>query len=135
MLGDWVQVKHQDGNVDYATINILSLEDFEGDARSAGGQLQAVPLTGEILEANDFEESYDLEYDEAYHFEIRDEKGWTVGEAKLIYDEEEEQKWQGEFFGPNGEIEEFRFNFVHELQHALRLLGIDKEIEVKDTAQ
>jgi hypothetical protein len=86
------------------------------------GLLQPIPLTFEILEKNGFDVSdkevmqYHFEEDgEKYHFSLRQ-----------MYDKDGT---------PHG-YSFYAFNvltlldYVHELQHALRLCGIDKEIEI-----
>lgn len=78
-----------------------------------------IPLTGEILEKNGFEKQDD---------------GWykiTLEEENLIGVQPfENVNW---IFGANvfpNIIEHLNILYVHELQHALRICGIEKEITV-----
>lgn len=125
MVGDWVmplkklkgipgKVITIEGGTDICWIDskyyscLFLCRDFEG-----------IPLTPEILEKNGFEK--DDGGEECWGCDA----GWVIpGE----YDEcGKEKSWQVEILGePNsfsGTI-----HFVHELQHALRLCGIEKEI-------
>jgi hypothetical protein len=75
---------------------------------------EPIPLTREILEANGFEE-----FD-----------GWMLYEY-----EGSEIAWTGTILKGGGEIGNFEFPaimYVHQLQHVLRLAGIDKEIKLED---
>ena len=110
MVGDWVL----DGKKPAQITGIMCDDLFETTlSPSVGGEcITPIPLTDEIMEEN---------------FPIY-EKGYTVG------------WWTDEFgnAGPfwfeltaNGvQIEIKSIKYVHELQHALRLCGINKEIEL-----
>ena len=118
MIGDWVKhaVTDEVLQVSEFTLN----EDLEVQRYYVNGNLvgnvEPIPLTAEILENNGWEygnwgsEDYDDEYytfiddfdihiDENQTFEIRTVDGCTI-----------------------------KLKYVHELQHALRLCGIEKEI-------
>ena len=72
-------------------------------------EVQPIPLTAEILEKNGFSDNYaddDLSY-------AADAVGDIIGVHIL---------------GQGGLMDEMYFDYVHQLQHALRLCGIDKEI-------
>lgn len=80
--------------------------------------LEPIPLTSEILEKNEFyyenNVGYVLEY---YNYEIIYDM-WE-NELRILKDREQILK-----------IKTFDKMCVHELQHALRLCGINKEIEI-----
>lgn len=88
--------------------------------------LKGIPLTPEILEKNGFEN--DFYHDESvadYHF-VRLE-GYSYREDFILV------TWcNGELNVVNDLIGEVKIHCenIHELQHALRLCGIDKEIEI-----
>ena len=140
MIGDWVNflIDIEGGDTDYdpkvaqyQSMKIVSLSSWynnDGEVESAEGvindidQVKPIPLTPEILEKNGFDVSdkevmqYHFEEDgEKYHFSLRQ-----------MYDKD--GKPHGYSF--------YAFNvltlldYVHELQHALRLCGINKEIEL-----
>ena len=110
MLDDWVLDTYtgKPMRVQYVDIKV-------------GKGLEPIPLTPEILEKNGFEK--DDGGEECWGCDA----GWVIpGE----YDEcGKEKSWQVEILGePNsftGTI-----HFVHDLQHALRLCGIEKEIGI-----
>ena len=122
MLGDWVVYE---GDVDY--INPIKIEGMDvatgmcvtTDRDDVGFDgVWPIPLTKEILEKNGFvretnigmvlnHDDYDIIYDTFEH-ELR-----ILEYKKMILD-----------------IEYFGDCSVHELQHALRLCNIDKEIEL-----
>ena len=123
MIGDWVQYPATMGNLVPCKVVGISTEitvEFTTGARKyeALKAVEPIPLTAEILENNGWEygnwgsEDYDDEYytfiddfdihiDENQTFEIRTVDGCTI-----------------------------KLKYVHELQHALKLCGIEKEIEL-----
>jgi hypothetical protein len=77
------------------------------------GKLKPIPLTTDILEKNGFERRKD---------------GYDIGIPLLYWD-----KYCTAICGWNhcdDIIKVFDCRYVHQLQHALRLFGIDKEIEL-----
>lgn len=125
-VGDWVRTK--DGNV---TVDIISplevvvMNDYGNLCACKIEDIEPIPITAEILEKNGlFRHERDDDNPERIvltnHFIMArtytDVDWWRV----LIYDEEIPSK---ELF--NGIIYS-----VHQLQHALRLAGVDKEINL-----
>lgn len=123
-IGDWV-FKPSLCDIESLKIGQLELDDFSNEEEY--GVLSAcrpIPLTPEILEKNGFEPIENKVVDEAYIFD------------------------RNEFEEPDIIIRRFDFNdsfvlctvmdntaiisiaYVHELQHALRLCGIEKEINL-----
>lgn len=119
MIGDWVMYRGEpiiifeideyyervntepDG---YDSIRCIELSD-----------LQPIPITAEILEKNGFEKR-DGEYQDVfYHY----------GDFDLLIDDRLEPCGYT-LYG----VLELQIKYVHELQHALRLAGIDKEITI-----
>ena len=114
MVGDWVSIPHGfamqivDVGEDYA---YATWEDNEGDPwefDDKDDQPQPIPLTPEILEKNGWKET---EYWREY------EDGNTIIQYSL-----------SNIWGIiNGiEIEHFKCEYVHQLQHLLRLCGLDE---------
>lgn len=107
----------------YEDVECEALEPFPDDLDWQDGDdfswLEAIPLTPEILEKNGFvKQGY---------------PGW------LIYTEEYMIQWRNDYpnllsidsFSSNyGSFKGFIVDYVHQLQHALRLCGIEKEIEI-----
>lgn len=74
-------------------------------------EIEPIPLTAEILEKNGFSDKYaedDLSYATDY-----------CGDVIGVH-----------ICGKGGIMDEMYFNYVHELQHALKLCRIDKTIEL-----
>ena len=128
-IGDWIDVAHQHSNMygDYDLEFIpekLTLEHFKfwaenkWDNNDFNEFLEPIPLTPEILVKNGFKQTSKHEYsvkDSNYNYLQVNyyDPGIEIGNA---FDEE-------------GELQAFAdIQFVHELQHALRLCGIKKEI-------
>jgi hypothetical protein len=87
------------------------------------GQFQPIPLTHEILGKNGFVKGDTMDLgDEIYCVEL----------FNIHYDNEERRFWVCNFFeseyGTWEIMDIFRIDYVHELQHALRLCKIEKEI-------
>ena len=99
MIGDWVQVPSE--------LNRYKMlrSTFDMDEAIL---YEPIPLTPEILKKNGFSVNYH-EDDLCY--------AQSCGDVIGIH-----------IYGTNGLMEEMYFKYVHELQHALRLCGIEKEI-------
>ena len=133
MIGDWVNflIDIEGGNTDYdpkvaqyQPMKIVSLSSWhnnDGEVESAEGvindidQVKPIPLTDEILVKSGFRKQNN-----------------SSGVIKL------DTYWLGEEFGfriHSFETDYYQFGlakirYVHELQHALRLCGINKEIKL-----
>lgn len=115
MLGDWV--------LDTRTKNPLRVNPFMAEMEVP--EWEPIPLTPEILEKNGFNKGDIIEpEDEIYCVEL----------FNIHYDNEERKFWVCNFFESEygtWEISDlFQIKHVHQLQHALKLCGIDKEIIV-----
>lgn len=126
MIGDWVLYKDE-------PITVFEIDEYydrintEPDGYNAircieASEIKPIPLTPEILEQNGF---------------IGDK---NVCKTKVC-DDSKDELWQCEYAWylknlriknrTNGSVARlYNIMFVHELQHALRLCGIDKEIEI-----
>ena len=109
MIGDWVNLYDNPIKINIDDLGVIERD----ETYDKGVHCKPVPLTSEILEKNGFtkdsggEELYSIDFasliDVGYGFELfisNDEKGEFNGTKK----------------------------YVHELQHALKLCGIEKEI-------
>lgn len=128
MVGDWVQnplgakgwvkeirliPKDSDGFGGYYLVDIAYSKDGDSYARLEAKELNPIPLTPEILEKYGFESC---------------KEGYDIGIPLLYWD-----KYCTAVCGwthCSNIIEVFDCRYVHQLQHALRLCGIDKEIEL-----
>ena len=116
MIGDWVYNTHNDQPEQVYEIGsglvMLAYNDlYEYD------EIEPIPLTAELLMQNGFE------------------KDPETGECLLSdYDDTFEVCWIGTILTVQsgyGRMELVNCQYVHELQHALRLCGIEKEIVVR----
>lgn len=117
MIGEWVmtpagiaKVLKIDGDDNTIVIR-------QHDGRLNGGSVdetEPIPLTPEILEANGFTR-YSV-----VHFNLQQ---WVLNEGNgcrvSLYQDVKSGKWA---------IKDFWIDYVHELQHILRLCKIEKEI-------
>ena len=76
--------------------------------------VEPIPLTPEVLEKNEIDSVFKTRY-KGFYLEYHAEAGMI-----MLY------VYNNDSFQPTG----IGFKYVHELQHALRLCGIDKEIEL-----
>jgi len=111
MIGDWVMVKLTQHNTTVTNIDSNSVY-TEAAFPLRYDEIEPIPLTPEILEQNGFE----------------DWDGW------LCFDTDEFSiSWCGtilKIHSDNGTCELVTCMYVHELQHAIKLCGIEKEIKV-----
>lgn len=131
MIGDWVQ--HFSGNY----FRVTRIDKWgDGSTHFACGhphlwdynnKFSPIPLTTEILEKNGFVKSYGVSDTPPYDI---DEEG------NMYYSFKGEHKfwgwWQPDntYYIPANAMGDIVIKYLHELQHALRLAGIDKEIEL-----
>ena len=141
MIGDWMQFA--DGNkkcmvvgikcdvrylTDETTITVMDSSGRWFDKTI--DELKPIPLTPEILEKNGFTEC-NVDDDGAVQYEFGfDDLGIDVWIAQPIL-LGAWRRWS-DLKDPYSMINELPIRYVHELQHALCLCGIDKEIELND---
>ena len=122
MVGDWV--------LDTYTNKPMMIEDINGGNPRFGQDLEPIPLTPEILKKNGFKEYGKDDTDGAILYVLGDDffgvSVWVNIEPCLLGIW---RIWAGKSQSYS-RIDELPISFVHELQHALRLCGIDKEIEL-----
>lgn len=109
MIGDWVKFNNSDLVHQIKAIAGKSVKVDKVYWYSAS-KLSPISLTTDVLEKNGFSKNYredDLSYAQ------------SCGDVIGIH-----------IFGKGGIMDEMYFKYVHELQHALRLCGIEKEIEL-----
>lgn len=123
MIGDWVQ------DITPVFIDAISNEDIctyraeYGYITANPSNLKPIPLTAEILEKNGFIRQqfghfrYENEDNDLVMAFYPKEKNYTEGGYDYI-----------DIYKGRMTLREMPISYVHELQHALRLCGIDKEI-------
>lgn len=118
-VGDWVE----DG---YKKVQVTSITcDGIVETTAAISNIEVVepiPLTDDILVKNGFSEIHHPgtgatdEYSE-----------WFLGGIKIT---EWLEDWKDHHFSTGGDDCSISFNYVHQLQHLLRLCGIEKELTI-----
>lgn len=120
-VGDWVYVKWKSDDKWQGQIVAIScteslevrlIGDIPFEARCTIEFVEPIPITPEILEANGWERN-----EEDEHMEYYDDPTSGIAHTKGTY------RYRLET--PEASVVCY---FVHQLQHALRLTGVDKEI-------
>ena len=139
MIGDWVAVhrpgdRHEQVRVK-SVIGNGTIEARTSDGLVAIGELavELIPLTAEILEKNGFEELMNESEVSAARFGRKPEPTgvWQYGFGQfdsVAYVPEQSFLRIKFMEGYTADIANIKY--VHELQHALRLCGIEKEINL-----
>ena len=115
MIGDWVYNKYIDKPMQVYPMMFSQMFRSHPDATTEDYNIFPIPLTPEILKKNGWKQDFDEVYvwkDGAAHYISIDLDGKTRIYVATLY-----------IFG-------MALGYVHELQHALRLCGIEKEIEL-----
>ena len=124
MIGDWVLLEGTPAKTRGVEIycSNLYVKTNLTDEWYTSNFVEPIPLTPEILEKNEFVKGDTMDLgDEIYCVKL----------FNIHYDNEERQFWVCIFFESEyGKemMDIFRIDYVHELQHALRLCKVDKEI-------
>lgn len=133
MIGDWVLKLEQGGHYKKAKITAI-YKDTISCVKSNNieyilsiNAIEPIPLTPEILEKNGIVYDYDQEECVADYTYIK-VKGYLYQEEYVLID-----YYNGHIKLINdisNTVVEMNINYVHELQHALRLCKIEKEIKL-----
>jgi hypothetical protein len=141
MIGDWVHcLLHDvdttitdtegpsDGVGDHRSYWLADMECFE---RHFPHEIDPIPINHGILEANGFEERHDY-FPDVYFLlkESCDSDYYSVYLVKEYDTERREEYWNCIVGKYNADVT-IAIHYVHELQHILRLCGINKEIVIK----
>lgn len=118
-VGDWVMVEWPDGERWRGRLTRLSVTGGvevccanDKHVRCSSDFISSIPITAEILEKNGFEENCERWYNSNLLMEFEQYKdGW----CRTIND---------------GEYSVYFIKYVHQLQHVLRLAGVEKEINL-----
>lgn len=129
MPGDWVRHKC---NLAPVKIQGLTKKYFTYDDGYCGGvydEIEPIPITAEILEKNGFKrEEEGRGFSEPYCVYVNDDFQYVV----KVYPKDIMDRYSrleiGEY--DDNEYMSLLINHVHELQHALRLADINKEITI-----
>ena len=108
MIGDKVMVKVLSQIPDTYVLHSWNANDYSRDI-----QVKPIPLTAELLDENDF---WIVEDDIRY---CGDSEVWTHTDVEHL----DIEKFEGRF--QCYEIPDMQFNYVHQIQQALRLCGLN----------
>ena len=129
MVGAFVYFNCFDGSKIIVCVTGFNDSIVYGDSENGShwcniGKVEPIPITPEILEKNGFTQCEP----QGYNLYVKDKNG--AGLYNIL--------WQGESYNydleiaayayPFGEFNKRNIKYVHQLQHALRLCGIEKEI-------
>ena len=122
-VGDWVRYDGKEYQVQCVDgmSEIVTLLGYCEQREESAGNLRSIPITAEILEKNGFESTTKPNVFTLAH-----------GEHKL-YVSLESDGWYRTFVNFMERLcilQVVRQSYIHELQHALRLAGVDKEINL-----
>ena len=108
MIGDWVFNKYTNNAIQVYPMMFSQMFRQKPDAITEDYNIYPIPLTLEILEKNGLIDN------------------WHYDEYWMSYSKHDEE-WYFHFYGAFAEMK-VSISYLHELQHALRLCGIEKEI-------
>ena len=129
-VGDWVEIDHEDFGWRPAQINVCGdigigayFKDIDPEEEydCVLSQARPIPITAEILEKNGFESTtkpnvFTLTHGELQLYVSKELDGWYMSFVN--------------FMERLCILQVIRKSYIHELQHALRLAGVDKEINL-----
>lgn len=118
MIGDWVSVLGIPMRIaELGIVRAGLLDEKEEMYYNSYAIIEPIPLTAEILKKNKYD------YNDSLHEWATD--SFCIEFGHVLSNEEQPDHFF--IWVSDCEVE---LNYVHELQHALRLCGIEKEIEI-----
>lgn len=118
MIGDWVLCDNAPYQI--AEIGGMVCIEAEQELFASLEDIEPIPLTAEILEKNGFRNIGGHWYDDAADYYELEVEAYSDSIWRVIYHNTEFNIGDERVF----------VGHIHELQHALRLFGIKKEIEL-----
>lgn len=129
MLGDWVKHPKGQNRITQIQDNRVVFTDYSDDINGACDidEIKPIPISSEILEKNGFQK-FDFP-------KVKGQHKWSCQTKAMswmslwcrILDDNPSDGWMIEIFSPTSSIC-VKIDYIHELQHAIRLCHIDKEI-------
>lgn len=141
MIGDWVYNKHHGKNIQITPYDFFTHKHDEYGTQALlpcakptfGGDLEPIPLTEDIIEAHGFMKIPQPKCHFPHHWAF-DKTDDDDEEAFTYRIKAFNTIWRGMRIDIrnciNDTVLSVQCQFVHELQHALRLCGIDLEIKL-----
>lgn len=133
MIGDWVAQKHSGLLLKVSEVRPpYILADGEG-GQFHEDTLEPILLTSEILEQNGFVTKDKPDYWAGYRSYTYKYSEGSTGLTFRLYHDTGKYKWSGKCeISLNALPYWIRFEYLHVLQHILKICGIDKEITIKE---
>lgn len=125
MIGDWVSYDGNPVRVNCVASNSVGLDGVESDIICKEDMIEPVPITPEILEKNGFKK----QAFEGWEFDGYRENSGLVYLVLWRNDYSTPHLMIDSFAKEYGTYSSFNISSLHQLQHALKFCGIDKEIE------
>lgn len=136
-IGDWVMMGGKNFQISHLTLagdvygyrrtdnSYTGEEYYDGEI----GDVHPIPLTPEILEKNGFDAPKAKVWNDSWYWSNRKDVALELRESFGLWYMEIVTKEQRSGLQSNRKLG-IGFKYVHQLQHALRLAGVEKEIEV-----
>ena len=128
-VNDWVAI-------DGVPSKVMSIDSVTGLLRVSGkgnpigmGIVEPIPLTPEILEKNGFDAPKAKAWNDSWYWSNRKDVALELRESFGLWYMEIVTKEQRSGLQSNRKLG-IGFKYVHQLQNALRLAGVEKEIEL-----
>lgn len=133
MIGDWVAQKHSGLLLKVSEVRPPYIIADGEDGQFHEDTLEPIPLTAELLEQNGFVTKDKPDYWAGYRsYTYKYSKGSTGLTFRLFHDTGK-YEWSGKCeISLNSLPYRFRFEYLHVLQHILKICHIDKKIKVKE---
>ena len=134
MTGDWVYVAHNGKAPHFGKVTALlssgAIETEIEESLALSPSVEPIPLTPAILEKNGF--SFCTRDGGFYLYATMSYGGWEV--EVIIFNADDKYRNNQLYIGSTDDtytaINLMECNYIHQLQHALRLCGIEKEITI-----
>ena len=139
MIGDWVYNKHHGKNIRLTQYDFFTHTHNEfGEQELApfamptfGRDLEAIPITAEILEKNGWKHEFDkADYMVKYDLGKEGKNCWMMWAIKEHNLDIQRQDEKLDMYNLKVSKVVIPCDYVHELQNAMRICGIEKEIEL-----
>ena len=127
MIGDWV-LKPSKEDIESLYYGKIEPDDFYLEEEwETISNCEPIPLTPEILEKNGFKKQFGNEWS---YYKYKDDDIHKASLYNVLWNMDEEYLEIHSFTNKTGDFSCIGNCYVHTLQHALRLCGIEKEIEL-----
>ena len=127
MIGDWVfySKKAFPYKIKLLGENLCKLDGIDNSVEI--DEIHPVLLTEKLLKKNGFDQNFHTSWEQQYiSYSLSNKKGERI----VIVNFKEGKLFSLEVYGFLIDVESYSTNSVHQFQHAMRLCGIEKEIEL-----